>query len=66
MKTSLRASLEEAIQKWMDDSCEAEDWVECYVPHDTAELMAKAAAGVLESFESLETFLVREEVIPPQ
>ena len=49
MKISLLASLENAMSKWIEESCEEDDWPDFYVHEDLATQMAKAAAIVIDA-----------------
>lgn len=63
MKTSLRAKLEQAIQDWVEENCEGEDWPNIYVSENLSELMTNAAATVMDGMESHEQYLQREDLM---
>ena len=49
MNTRLLAELEKAIEVWMNENCEADDWPNAYVYDDEAKDMAKAASLVFDA-----------------
>ena len=57
MNTRLLAALEEAIDKWVDSECDKDDWIRAYWPQNGVELMAKAAAAVVDALEAEKVFI---------
>ena len=51
MKASLLATLEEAIDSWMEEQSSENHWPPVYVGPQTHALMARAAAAVLDACE---------------
>lgn len=49
MKKKLLCSLEDHIQKWMDDNCEEHEWPDGFVYSDEVEDMALAASLVFDA-----------------
>jgi len=49
MNTRLKYKLEKAIQKWVDDNCEAGDWPSTWTYDDEIVHMADAAALVFDA-----------------
>ncbi len=60
MRTKMLCTLDQAIQKWIDDSCEVDCWPDVIVPPDLAERMASAAAGILDAIEDSQKYARRE------
>ena len=47
MSTKLKASLESAIQKWIDENADTDDWLLAYWPDSQTARMAEAAYSVM-------------------
>ena len=47
MTTRLKASLEEAIDKWVKSECDSEDWLKTWWPDSLTPRMAEAAYQVM-------------------
>jgi hypothetical protein len=60
MNARLYANLEAAINEWMELECTGTDWPDVYVGQRTAEMMAKAAASVLDACEESQAHAKRE------
>lgn len=52
MNTKLLASLEDVLEKWVDEHSQEDGWINGYFPEKGTELMAKAVSVVLDSFDS--------------
>lgn len=60
MNARLYASLDKAIQDWMDEECCADDWPDIIIGDKTAEHMSLAARTVFEACEESQAFALRE------
>ncbi len=49
MESHLFVSLEDAINKWMNDHCEDNEWPDAYIYDNQTKDMAQAAALVFDS-----------------
>jgi len=63
MNINLKATLYNAIEKWMNDNCESDDWPKIYVGNKTSDLMAEAAASVLDAVEEFQVYGIKEGYI---
>jgi len=60
MNTRLKFELESAINKWMDDNCEAGDWPSGFVYESEIVDMANAAALVFDASNKGQSFAIEE------
>ena len=61
MKTKLLLSLEEIMQKWLDEHCEDDEWPSAYCYIDLARDMSIAAQLVFDSSIKGQEFLENEK-----
>lgn len=61
MRTSLKLKLEQAIDKWMQDNCDDDDWPDMYVYGDLYVDMATAAEQVFDSSHKGQKFADNEQ-----
>ncbi len=57
MKTNLFASLENVLEKWLNNHCEDDEWPSAYVYDNQSRDMAKAAELVFDASIKGQTFL---------
>ena len=60
MKTKLKATLEAAIEKWMADNGETDEWPDCYFGSESTTLMAEAAAAVFNAVVEFQQYAKAE------
>ncbi len=58
----LSASLKVAIDKWVEDACQEDGWIESYYPADGTDLLTDAAMLVLKAIESTGLYTESEHV----
>jgi hypothetical protein len=49
MNINLKAKLYKALNDWMDNNCDTEDWTEAFMGNETADLMAESASSVFDA-----------------
>jgi hypothetical protein len=60
MNINLKVTLYNAMEKWMNDNCESDDWPKMFVGNKTSDLMAEAAASVFDAVEEFQVFAMKE------
>jgi len=60
MNINLKATLYNAMEKWMNDNWESDDWPDMYVGNKTSDLMAEAAIAVFDAVNEFQEFAVKE------
>jgi len=60
MKTGLYATLEKAIERWLNDHCEDDEWPDSYIYEDQSKDMAKAVELVFDANVKGQKFAKKE------
>ena len=63
MNINLKATLYNAMEKWMNDNCESDNWPAMYIGDKTSDLMAEAAASVFDAVEEFQIYGKKEGYI---
>lgn len=56
MNIHLRASLADKLAEWVKENCESDIWIDTYLGAETANLMADAAATVLDAVVEIQEY----------
>ena len=56
MNINLKATLHNAMEEWMNDNCNTDNWPNMYVGDKTSDLMAEAAASVFDAVEEIQVY----------
>lgn len=57
MNYKLLAKLEEAIEKFVNENCDDDEWPDTYWPDNGSKLVTQAASLIIDSFEAERVYI---------